>query len=114
LAAAHSDCPSRTTGGNLGQITSGMTTPEFERALLGLEADSISPLVETRYGFHIIHLGRRIAGGLLPFLAARPMIESYIAARSRRVAVAQFIALLAARAELAGVELRSPVDLRVV
>ena len=42
------------------------------------------------------------------------MIESYIAARSRRVAVAQFIALLAARAELAGVELRSPVDLRVV
>ena len=114
LAAAHSDCPSRTTGGNLGQITSGMTTPEFERALLGLEADSISPLVETRYGFHIIHLGRRIAGGLLPFFAARPMIESYIAARSRRVAVAQFIALLAARAELAGVELRSPVDLRVV
>jgi peptidyl-prolyl cis-trans isomerase C len=113
LAGAHSDCPSRATGGNLGQLTSGMTTPEFERALLGMEVGEISRVVETRYGFHIIHLARRIAGDLLPFSAVRTKIESYLAARSRRVAVAQFIALLAARAELAGVELPSPGDLRV-
>ena len=113
LAGAHSDCPSRATGGNLGQLTSGMTTPEFERALLGLEVGEISRVVETRYGFHIIHLARRIAGDLLPFSAVRTKIESYLAARSRRVAVAQFIALIAARAELAGVELPAPGDLRV-
>src|SRR5262249_2643462 len=113
LAAAHSDCPSRMTGGNLGQITLGMTTPEFERALLGLEVGEISPLVETRYGFHIIHLTRRIQGDLLPFPVARPKIESYLVAGSRRVAVAQFIALLAARAELSGVELPSPASLKV-
>jgi peptidyl-prolyl cis-trans isomerase C len=113
LAGAHSDCPSRATGGNLGQLTSGMTTPEFERALLGLEVGEISRVVETRYGFHIIRLARRIAGDLLPFFAVRTRIESYLAARSRAVAVAQFIGLLAARAELAGVELPSPGDLRV-
>jgi peptidyl-prolyl cis-trans isomerase C len=42
LAATHSDCSSRTTGGNLGQITSGMATPEFERALFDLEVGEIS------------------------------------------------------------------------
>jgi peptidyl-prolyl cis-trans isomerase C len=90
-----------------------MTTPEFERAILALEVGEISPPVETRYGFHIIHLARRIPGELLPFSAFRAKIESYLAVRSRRVAIAQFIALLAARAELAGVELPSPSMLRV-
>jgi len=113
LAATHSDCPSRSTGGNLGQITSGMTTPEFERALGDLAVGAISPPVETRYGFHIIHLLRRIPGELLPFSVARAKIECYLAARSRRTALAQFIALLAARAELAGVELPSPGTCRV-
>lgn len=113
LASAHSDCTSRATGGNLGQITSGMTTPEFERALVGLTVGEISPVVESRYGFHIIRLARRLPGSLLPFSAVQTKIETYLAARSRRVAVAQFIALLAARAELAGVELAAPSDLRV-
>jgi peptidyl-prolyl cis-trans isomerase C len=107
LAAAHSDCPSRATGGNLGQLTSGMTTPEFESALLALKVGEISPVVESRYGFHIIHLARRMSGNLMAFCVVHPRIESYLAARSRRMAVAQFIALLAARAELAGVDLRA-------
>jgi peptidyl-prolyl cis-trans isomerase C len=113
LAATHSDCSSRITGGNLGEITSGMTTPEFERALFDLEVGEIRPPIETRYGFHIIKLIRRIPGDLLPFCAARPKIEYYLAARSTRTALAQFIALLAARAQLAGVELPSPSTLRV-
>jgi len=113
LAATHSDCSSRATGGNLGQITSGMTTPEFERALLDLEVGKISTPIATRYGLHIIQLIRRIAGELLPFRAARPAIERYLAARSTRTALAQFIALIAGRAELAGVELPSPRTLRV-
>jgi peptidyl-prolyl cis-trans isomerase C len=113
VAATHSDCSSRTTGGNLGQITSGMTTPEFERALLHMDVGAISPPIETRYGFHIIHLIRRIPGELLPFSSARPKIERYLAARSRRTAIAQFIALLAARAELSGVELPQPSTWRV-
>ena len=37
LAQAHSRCPSAAQGGNLGQITTGQTTPEFEQALIALE-----------------------------------------------------------------------------
>jgi peptidyl-prolyl cis-trans isomerase C len=113
LAAAHSDCPSRANGGNLGQITTGATTPEFERALSTMGAGEIGPVVESRYGFHIIRLERRIAGALLPFEAVHARIADYLGERSQRLAIAQYVARLASRANLTGVELPSPGDLRV-
>lgn len=113
LAAAHSDCPSRTRGGNLGQITTGATTPEFERALLKMGPGEIGPVVESRYGFHIIRLERRIAGALLPFEVVHARIAAYLAKRSQRLAIAQYVARLASRAKLTGVDLPTAGDLRV-
>jgi peptidyl-prolyl cis-trans isomerase C len=113
LASAQSDCPSRSVAGNLGQVTSGMTTPEFEAALLRLASAEISAVVETRYGLHIIRLDRRIAGRRLPFELVRDQIEAYLAERSQRTAVAQYIALLASRAQMVGVDLPTPASLRV-
>lgn len=113
LASAHSDCPSRANGGNLGQVTRGMTTPEFERALLALKEGEISGPVESRYGLHIIRLERRIAGAFLPFEAVQERIAAYLNERSQRLAIAQYVARLAADARVTGVELASPGDLRV-
>jgi peptidyl-prolyl cis-trans isomerase C len=114
LAVANSDCPSAAAGGNLGQLTRGATTPEFETALLALRPGEISRApVETRYGLHIIRLDRHIAGRELPFDLVRDRIAGYLADRSRRMAIAQFVARLAAAADLSGVELPTPADLRV-
>jgi peptidyl-prolyl cis-trans isomerase C len=114
LAVAHSDCPSAKFGGNLGQLTSGSTTPEFERAMAALEpGETAKAPVETRYGFHIIRLNRRIAGAALPFEAVRERIAGYLAERSRRMAIAQYIARLAAGAEIGGIDLPTPESLRV-
>jgi peptidyl-prolyl cis-trans isomerase C len=113
LAAAHSDCSSRANGGNLGQVTRGMTTREFERALLAMQEGEISDPVESRYGLHIIRLQRRIAGALLPFEAVHERIAAYLTERSQRLAIAQYVARLAAEAKVTGVELASPGDLRV-
>jgi peptidyl-prolyl cis-trans isomerase C len=114
LAVAHSDCPSAASGGNLGQLTAGATTPEFEQALLGLKPGAMtSTPVETRYGFHIIRLDRHILGRELPFEAVRERIAEYLLERSRRLGVAQYIARLASRAELGGVDLPTPDGLRV-
>ena len=90
-----------------------MTTPEFERALVGMKAGEIGPVVESRYGFHIVHLERRVAGALLPFDAVQARIAAYLEERSQRLAIAQYVARLASRATLTGVDLPTPGDLRV-
>jgi peptidyl-prolyl cis-trans isomerase C len=113
LVAAHSDCPSRACAGNLGQITPGMTTPEFEAALLRLKPGEISTVIESRYGLHIIRLDRHIAGCQLPFEQVHHQIRTYLAERSQRTAVAQYIALLASRARVVGIDLPTPASLQV-
>ena len=63
LRKAHSRCPSAAQGGNLGQITAGQTTPEFEQALFALEPGQLCEApVATRYGFHVIRLDRKHEG----------------------------------------------------
>ncbi|MBK5286003.1 MAG: peptidylprolyl isomerase, partial [Bacteroidia bacterium] len=57
LAALYSD--DRTTakkGGELGFVERGEMVPEFEAAGFKLKPGEISPIIETKYGFHIIQL----------------------------------------------------------
>jgi peptidyl-prolyl cis-trans isomerase C len=105
LARAVSDCPSAEIGGSLGQIRPGDTTPEFEQALAGLTAGSISEPVETRYGVHLIRLERRIDSSELPFEAVKDHIAAYLDEHVRRQATAQYIALLIGRADIRGIAL---------
>lgn len=106
LARSLSDCPSATEGGRLGQIVRGETTPEFETFLLATEPGQICPTpVRTRYGVHVLRLDRRIAGEALPFDAVRARIASYLEERTWRRAVAQYIALVAGQARIAGFDL---------
>lgn len=114
LAEAYSACPSGKSGGNLGQIGPGDTTPEFEKAVYRLApGEMTSEPIESRYGFHIIRLDRRIDGREVPFELVRDRIAGYLAERSRCVAIAQYVARLAAVSEVSGVELPTPADLRV-
>lgn len=114
LANAHSACSSAAQGGNLGQITAGQTTPEFERALSALEPDSIGPeLVATRYGFHIVRLDRKHDGRDLPFELVADRIAEYLQQRVERRALAQYIARLATAARIEGIELAGAEAMRV-
>lgn len=114
LAAACSACPSASSGGNLGQLARGDTTSEFEKALLALEPGGTTRTpVETRYGFHIIRLERHIPGKDLPFEAVCDRIAGYLDERARRTAMAQYVARLASRADVSGIDLPSAADLRV-
>jgi len=107
LAESHSACPSGTQGGNLGQITTGQTTPEFEEALLQLAPGQVSPEpVATRYGFHIIRLERHHPGQSLPFEVVAERIRDYLATAVEQRALAQYISILAGRATITGVELQ--------
>lgn len=114
LAKAYSRCASASQSGNLGQITSGQTTPEFEQALTRLAPGELcAEPVETRYGFHVIHLERKIEGQTLPYELVAERIADYLRESVRRRADAQYIARLASAAKIEGIELAGAGDLRV-
>lgn len=54
LAEAHSDCPSKEDGGNLGAFARGQMVPEFEEAAFKQEIGAVGELVETQFGYHLI------------------------------------------------------------
>jgi peptidyl-prolyl cis-trans isomerase C len=114
LARAYSRCPSAAQGGNLGQLTRGQTTPEFERALLALAPGELcAEPVATRYGFHIIRLERRHDGRTLPYAAVAERIADYLRDSVRQRAAAQYIARLISAAQIEGIELAGADSLRV-
>ena len=105
-AALHSACPSSKQGGNLGQVSTGQTAPEFETALREMVPGLVHPEpVETRYGLHVVRLDRRVDGEVLPFGLVRDRIAEYLDEAVRRRAQQQYVSILAGRAQVAGVDL---------
>lgn len=114
LAQAYSRCPSAAQGGNLGQITTGQTTPEFEQALIALAPGELcAEPVMTRYGFHIVRLDRKHEGRRLPYDTVLTRIADYLRESVRRRADAQYIARLVSAARIEGIELAGADALRV-
>jgi peptidyl-prolyl cis-trans isomerase C len=114
MAQAYSRCPSAAQGGNLGQITEGQTTPEFEQALVALEPGQLCEApVATRYGFHIIRLDRKHEGRLLPYELIATRIADYLRESVRRRADAQYVARLVSAAKIEGIDLGGADALRV-
>ncbi|GAB4170504.1 MAG: peptidylprolyl isomerase [Thalassobaculales bacterium] len=106
LARAHSACPSAAVGGSLGQVTRGQTVPELETFLFALEPGQLCPVpVKTRYGAHVLRLDRRIEGRPLPFEAVHQAIAGYLEEAVWRRATAQYVRILAGRAQWRGIAL---------
>ena len=56
-ALAHSTCPSKANGGNLGEFGKGQMVPEFDSAVFAMEIGEItSEPVKTQFGYHLIKL----------------------------------------------------------
>ena len=101
-----SNCPSSEQGGNLGQFGRGEMVPEFDRGVFDRSATGILPeLVTTRFGFHIVDVARRVPGRPLPFEVVRASIAARLGAAVEATALRQYVAVLAGRARLEGVDL---------
>jgi peptidyl-prolyl cis-trans isomerase C len=108
MARLHSACPSGKQGGNLGQVTRGSTVPEVETFLLQLEPGQLCPVpIRSRYGYHVLRLERRVEGRQLPFEVVQEKIAAYLEERVWRQPVHQYIQILAARAEIKGIDLKA-------
>jgi peptidyl-prolyl cis-trans isomerase C len=55
LAQAHSKCPSKARGGDLGDFGPGQMVKPFEDATVSTPVGEISQPVQTQFGYHLIH-----------------------------------------------------------
>jgi peptidyl-prolyl cis-trans isomerase C len=54
IAKDVSICPSKKRGGDLGTFSRGKMVKEFEKAAFALQKGHISPITQTKFGYHII------------------------------------------------------------
>lgn len=78
LAQIHSSCPSKSSGGSLGQFGRGQMVPEFEVAAFGLQEGEVSKPVKTQFGYHVIKTTKKHPEIQLPFEDVKQDIYSNI------------------------------------
>ncbi len=108
LARELSSCPSGTSGGDLGQVSSGDTVSEFEAVLEELgPGEMTGKPVESRYGYHIIRLDDRVQGRVLPYDIVRPRIAEALEKASWTREARRFVRGLVSSAKVSGVDIES-------
>jgi len=105
LAKEYSACPSKTMGGNLGQITKGQTVAEFESQIVRLPMGLAQKPIESRYGFHIVKISNKIEGRQLEYSMVETKIKQYLQHRQDRLAIQAYIHHLADKANIIGFKL---------
>lgn len=108
IAKKESACSSSGEGGNLGQISKGQTLPAFEAALMAMKAGDMSaePLA-SEVGYHIIKVHEFAEGKQLPYDAVAEWIADFLEQQSWKVALNQYIQVLAGKADISGFDLKA-------
>ncbi len=77
LAKKYSEDPgTKDKGGDLGWIVQGQTVPEFEKTAFSQPVGSISDIVKTQYGFHIIKVLEKETAHTKPFDEVKDSIKA--------------------------------------
>ncbi len=104
FALRHSACPSRDQGGELGWLTRGATTPEFDRQLFALAVGLAAQPLESRYGVHVVCVDAIERGTPLDYDTAAPLIAQYLEQQQQQNAVHQYLQLLFERYAVSGLD----------
>ncbi len=106
LAKEYSACPSKESGGNLGQLSKGQTVPEFERQLMPLSEGLSDKAIESRYGFHVVNINRKIEGKQLDYDMVSEKVRGYLVNSASHLAIQAYIQSLVEQATIEGVPIR--------
>ena len=95
-----SDCPSKAKGGHLGFIARGQTVKPFEDAAFGGKAGELGPVVETRFGYHVIEVLGHKDAGKPPLSEVKEQIAKDLSKQKKDQAVRAYIDSLKAKATI--------------
>ena len=59
VAKAHSTCPSKAQGGDLGQFGPGMMVKEFDEVVFSADVNTLQGPVKTQFGYHLLEVTSR-------------------------------------------------------
>ena len=101
-----SNCPSGAEGGDLGWLDSSDCAPEFAKELFGqIEVGVLPRLVHSRFGLHVVEVLQREPGQPQPYAAVSGAVAMALRQQSYVTALRQYLQVLAAGADITGVDL---------
>ena len=105
LAKKYSEDPgSAQNGGSLGWVERGRTVPEFENAAFSLPKGGTSNLVQSSYGFHIIHVDDKQAAHMKTLDEVKAQIEPLLRQQKAAAAAETAANALVAQARTSGLD----------
>ena len=86
-AKAHSTCPSKDNGGNLGDFGRGQMVPEFDTAVFEMEEGEVSKApVKTQFGYHLIKLNKKTPAQPMEYSQIKDELKNMLLSEKRRKA----------------------------
>ena len=84
-AMKHSECPTALNGGLLGEVRRGQLFPELDAALFELAPGTLSGILESELGWHLLRCDQVTEAGILPLPLVMEKIREMLAARRKRI-----------------------------
>lgn len=100
IAAEKSDCPSKTRGGNLGTFSKEQMVPEFENVAFTQEVGTVSGVVETQFGYHLIKVTDHQQAGIRSLSEVKDQLQEYLAGKAKQDALLVYIEELKSNANV--------------
>ena len=100
VAAKNSDCPSKDVGGDLGTFQHGQMVKEFEDAAFSQKVNDIGPVVQTKFGYHVIQVLGHTQAGTVALDEAKEKIADFLKRKHKQDALESLVAKLASTAKI--------------
>ena len=100
VAEQSSEGPSRSKGGDLGFFGRGQMVKPFEEAAFSLEEGKISPVVETRFGYHVIQVTDRQPEKTLTFEEVEEKLTGILRQEKTKTGTREYIEKLREPADI--------------